>query len=76
MSVCAGVLWPVEGMHWIAYYLRYIIPISIPIDSIRSVVVFGQTIGSFSVAVGFIVTLGWTVFFVLMSIVLMDRKNL
>ena len=63
--ILAGIIWPIEAMpRWIRW-LSYIQPQTLPTETLRNILSRGWGIGETGVYVGFLVTIGWLVVFLL-----------
>lgn len=67
-------LWPYEGMHWILRSVGWLLPITLPCESLRAISIKGKTIFYPAVYKGFFTSIGWIIFF-LFLIILVIKKN-
>uniref|UniRef100_A0A6G1SPG5 ABC transporter G family member 20 n=1 Tax=Aceria tosichella TaxID=561515 RepID=A0A6G1SPG5_9ACAR len=63
--ILAGIIWPVEAMpNWLRLF-SYLQPQTLPTESLRNILSRGWSIGEVSVQLGFVVTIGWLVVFLI-----------
>lgn len=70
-----GIIWPIEGMHYILRYISYVLPLTKSTESMRSMLARGWPIDNPSVYSGFISTLLWICAFMTLSILLLKFKK-
>ncbi|OQR77411.1 ABC transporter G family member 20-like, partial [Tropilaelaps mercedesae] len=63
----SGIIWPIQSMPRIVRYIAYGLPQTIPTESLRCIMYRGWGFERDEVWVGFIVSLAWTVFFLLFA---------
>jgi len=65
----SGTVWPTQAMPEIMRYFSYILPQTLPIESMRYILSRGwDPINHFEVTIGFIITVLWTVFFLIVTL--------
>ncbi|PSN57701.1 hypothetical protein C0J52_00297 [Blattella germanica] len=75
MLLLCGICWPIEGMHYILRIISNILPLTFITESLRAIMGRGWDLQHKTVWVGFVSTLGWTVMFLIMSILLLKFKK-
>lgn len=70
-----GVVWPIEGMHYLLRYISFVLPLTKSTESMRSMLARGWSIDNPSVYDGFISTLIWICIFMTLSILLIKFKK-
>lgn len=60
----AGILWPLEGIPKVIRYFSYLMPLTLPADSLRSVMSKGWGLTHPNVLMGLLVNTSWTIFFI------------
>lgn len=75
MLLISGTMWPVDGMHVLFKYISLFLPITIPILSLKSLMIRGYGLTHWDVANGFIVTYTWIAIFIAASVLLMRLKK-
>ncbi|KAK3921289.1 ABC transporter G family member 23 [Frankliniella fusca] len=70
-----GIIWPVEGMHYILKFISFFLPLTKSTESMRAMLARGWTITSPAVYYGFISTLLWIAIFLTLSILLIKFKK-
>lgn len=63
--ILAGIIWPLEAMPRWLRWLSYMQPQTLPTETLRNILSRGWGIGETGVYVGFLVTIGWLVVFLL-----------
>lgn len=71
----SGTVWPTQAMPTVMRYISYIFPQTIPIESLRYILSRGWGPGHPEVALGFAVTIGWTLFFLAAAVIVFRYKN-
>ncbi|XP_070397544.1 ABC transporter G family member 20-like [Dermacentor albipictus] len=66
----AGILWPLEGIPKVVRYFSYLMPLTLPADSLRSVMSKGWGLTHPNVLMGLLVNTGWTIFFIVSCMLL------
>ncbi|XP_075526822.1 ABC transporter G family member 20-like [Dermacentor variabilis] len=66
----AGILWPLEGIPKVIRYFSYLMPLTLPADSLRSVMSKGWGLTHPNVLMGLLVNTGWTIFFIVSCMLL------
>ena len=69
-----GGMWPLEGVPYLFKPFFYFLPITVPITALRSILYKGWGLMHPIVGVGFIVSLLWILFSLLVSYILHKRK--
>ncbi|XP_017796299.1 PREDICTED: ABC transporter G family member 23 [Habropoda laboriosa] len=70
-----GIIWPIEGMHYILRYISYLLPLTKSTESMRAILARGWSISNPTVYNGFISTLIWISVFMTLSILLLKFKK-
>ncbi|CAK9808492.1 ABC transporter G family member 23 [Anthophora quadrimaculata] len=70
-----GIIWPIEGMHYILRYISYVLPLTKSTESMRAILARGWSITNPTVYNGFISTLVWISVFMTLSILLIKFKK-
>lgn len=70
----AGVMWPIQGMHWLLRSVIWAVPVQPAVETYRAIVERGWGLTHPTVYTGFVSTFLWTVVFVIIAI-LLARKN-
>jgi ABC-type multidrug transport system permease subunit len=70
----SGTVWPVQAMPDFMRYFSYVLPQTLPIESMRYILSRGWGIEHFEVAIGFGVTLVWTSFFLIAAVIIFRYK--
>ena len=63
----SGAVWPVEAMATILRYIAYVMPATMPTQSLRFMIIRGWSIDHWQVYLGFVAVLAWIVLFLSMS---------
>ena len=63
--ILAGIIWPVEAMPGWLRFFSYLQPQTLPTESLRNILSRGWSIDEPSVQLGFVVTFGWLVVFLI-----------
>jgi ABC-type multidrug transport system permease subunit len=71
----SGTVWPVQAMPTFMRYVSYILPQTIPIESMRYILSRGWDPSYPEVAAGFGITIGWTIFFLIFAVVVFQYKK-
>uniref|UniRef100_A0A1B6CAU9 Uncharacterized protein n=1 Tax=Clastoptera arizonana TaxID=38151 RepID=A0A1B6CAU9_9HEMI len=71
--VC-GIMWPIQGMHWVLKSIVWAIPVQPAVETYRAIAERGWSITHPTVYMGFVSTFIWTIIFIVFSI-LLARKN-
>jgi ABC-type multidrug transport system permease subunit len=74
--ILSGLVWPIEGMPYVLRVVSYFLPQTMAIKSMRSIISRGLGIGEWQVYIGFISSISWALFFILVAIILFasDRR--
>ncbi|KAK5645536.1 hypothetical protein RI129_006836 [Pyrocoelia pectoralis] len=75
LVLLSGIVWPVEGMHYILQLCSFLLPLTKATESMRSILQRGWGITSEVVYMGFISIAVWAIIFLLFSIVLLKFKK-
>ncbi|XP_076241757.1 ABC transporter G family member 23 [Calliopsis andreniformis] len=70
-----GIIWPIEGMHYILRYISFVLPLTKSTESMRSMLARGWPITNPSVYNGFIATFIWISAFMTLAILLIKFKK-
>lgn len=70
-----GIIWPVEGMHWIPRLFANFLPLTLSTESLRSILQRGWLIDNPKVYFGFASTTVWICVFMLSSLFLLKFKK-
>lgn len=74
--ILSGVIWPVEGMHYILRVIAYCTPLTLAIGSIRAEMSRGWGISMYAVYMGYVVPFVWIVIFlVIVGLILRFKKR-
>ncbi|XP_054155163.1 ABC transporter G family member 20-like [Oppia nitens] len=72
--IIGGCFWPIENMPlWLRYW-SYLMPSTIPIQSMRAILFREWTVDYFQVYIGFIVTYVWFAVFVIVALIFLRRS--
>lgn len=75
MMMLSGMMWPTEGMPVALRIFARCLPFTICIESFRNVAVKGWGLNHLRVLDGFAITLGWILFFAILSVYLIKTKR-
>lgn len=75
MLLISGTMWPIDGMHIFFKTVSLFLPVTIPILSLKSLMIRGYGLLHWDVANGFIVTYTWIAIFIASSVLLMRFKK-
>nr|XP_054924724.1 uncharacterized protein LOC126527463 [Dermacentor andersoni] len=64
IMMTSGILWPLEGIPKVIRYFSYLMPLTLPADSLRSVMSKGWGLTHPNVLMGLLVNTSWTIFFI------------
>lgn len=70
-----GIIWPIEGMHWLPRYFAKFLPLTLSTESLRSILQRGWLIGHPNVYFGFVSTTIWICAFMIASLFLLKFKK-
>lgn len=70
-----GIIWPIEGMYPGLKYFAYILPLTYPTESLRSILQKGWNIQHEVVYLGFISLTVWSLVFLTISILMLKFKK-
>ncbi|KAK0087918.1 hypothetical protein PV325_013694 [Microctonus aethiopoides] len=70
-----GCVWPIEGMPRILRWLSLTLPTTIPGLAMRNIIKKGYTIDDPQVFQGFLIIVGWIIFFVILCLVGLKKKK-
>lgn len=71
----SGTVWPVQAMPDAMRYISYILPQTIPIESMRYILSRGWDTSYPEVAIGFGITIAWTTFFLVAAVIIFQMKK-
>ena len=71
----SGTVWPVQAMPTAMRYVSYLLPQTIPIESMRYILSRGWDPSYPEVAAGFGITIGWTIFFLIFAVIVFQWKK-
>ncbi|KAK5638169.1 hypothetical protein RI129_012464 [Pyrocoelia pectoralis] len=71
----SAILWPIQGMVSALRPLAYALPLTLPIESMRSIMQQGWGLSNVMVYLGFITIILWSVFFVVVCHLLIRNKE-
>ncbi|XP_076175367.1 ABC transporter G family member 23 [Ptiloglossa arizonensis] len=70
-----GIIWPIEGMHYILKYISYVLPLTKSTESMRAMLARGWSISNPTVYNGFIATFIWISIFLTIAILMIKFKK-
>lgn len=70
-----GIIWPVEGMHWLPRFGSTFLPLTLSTESLRSILQRGWPFEQPKVYWGFVATSIWISIFLIISILLLKFKK-
>ncbi|XP_028967869.1 ABC transporter G family member 20 [Galendromus occidentalis] len=65
----SGIIWPVQAMPSVVRYVAYGLPQTIPTEALRCIMYRGWGVDKYEVWLGFVVSIGWSTFFLLFATV-------
>jgi len=71
----SGTVWPVQAMPDFMRYFSYVLPQTIPIESMRYILSRGWGPEHLEVGLGFVVTILWTSFFLISAVIIFKIKK-
>ncbi|KAF5273870.1 hypothetical protein FQA39_LY00985 [Lamprigera yunnana] len=75
LLMISGIIWPLESMNYYLRYVAFCFPFTLPIQSLRNILQKGWSINQCTVLIGYIILLGWTLIYILFSIVIIKLKK-
>lgn len=75
LILLSGMIWPMQAMPKIVYYISKCTPFSIPIDGLRNLIHRGWSITDFEVLDGLGVDIIWSVFLICLSTYLVKKQR-
>ncbi|XP_067007044.2 ABC transporter G family member 23 [Anabrus simplex] len=75
LVLLSGVIWPLEGMHYILRYISYVLPLTYATESMRCMLLRGWDIRKPAVYFGFLTSLGWIIAFVVLTLLVLRFKK-
>jgi hypothetical protein len=75
VCLCAGVIWPIEGMPCVLRYISLGLPLTMATTSLRSMLSRGWSIVEPDVYNGYISTIIWIVLFLSISLIVLKFKR-
>ncbi|KAI5736018.1 hypothetical protein M8J77_025549 [Diaphorina citri] len=67
LAMLSGMIWPLEGMHWILRSVGWALPLTLPTEAFRGISARNWPVTHPTVYKGFLSSLGWIGFFLLMT---------
>ncbi|XP_050528283.1 ABC transporter G family member 23-like isoform X2 [Daktulosphaira vitifoliae] len=74
-GMCFGMMWPIEGIHYLLRNVSYYLPLTLSTESLRSLTAKGLKVNHPSVYLGYMSILSWIVVFSLVSYLLLKIKR-
>ena len=71
----SGTVWPVQAMPAVMKYVSYVLPQTIPIESMRYILSRGWDPSYPEVATGFGITIAWTVIFLFAAVLIFNKSK-
>ncbi|KAF5284913.1 hypothetical protein FQA39_LY16868 [Lamprigera yunnana] len=71
MLLVCGIVWPIEGMNYVLQLFSYILPLTKPVETMRSIMQRGSGIDDSTVYGGFITIGLWTLVFLIISVLVL-----
>ncbi|KYN45392.1 ABC transporter G family member 23 [Trachymyrmex septentrionalis] len=75
LTFLSGCIWPIEGMPKGLRWISYILPTTLPSISMRGIIYKGYSISEEQVYIGFIIVVGWILFYFIVTILGLRRKT-
>nr|AMQ10350.1 ABC transporter G family member 5 [Mythimna separata] len=75
MVLLCGIIWPIEGMHFILQWVSYFLPLTLSTEGLRSMLQRGWDINEPTVYAGFISIATWIAVYLTTSILLLKFKK-
>ncbi|CAH0597662.1 unnamed protein product [Chrysodeixis includens] len=75
MVLLCGIIWPIEGMHFILQWISYFLPLTLSTEGLRSMLQRGWSVNTPSVSAGFISITVWIAVYLTTSILLLKFKK-
>ena len=72
--IIGGIFWPLESMPTALRYISQVLPSTLPIESLRSILLRGWNLQQTHVMIGFIITILWMLFFFINAITFFMKK--
>lgn len=76
MLLISGVVWPVEGMPEVLEFISRLMPFTMPIEALRSIMAKGWTITDGLILHAYGITVAWIIFYLLFTFYLLRKKML
>lgn len=76
MLMISGVVWPVEGMPEVLEFVSRLMPFTMPIEALRSIMAKGWTITDWQILHAYGITAAWIIFYLLFTFYLLKKKML
>lgn len=70
-----GIIWPIQGMHYVLQSIAYILPLTKSTESMRFILMKGWNVEYQDVYMGFVSIACWTLVFVTMSVLVLKFKK-
>lgn len=71
----SGIIWPIEGMPYILRKFSIGLPLTLATSSLRSIMSRGWGLTEFDVYIGFVVTFGWIIIFLILTMICFGIKR-
>jgi len=68
--ILSGIIWPLEGMSFFMRWISYFLPQTLPIMSLRNIMLKGWGITETFVWLGFVATFAWIIVFLVVTTVM------
>ncbi|KYN03410.1 ABC transporter G family member 23 [Cyphomyrmex costatus] len=68
LILLSGCIWPIEGTPKVLRWISYMLPTTLPSISMRGIIYKGYSVSEEQVYIGFIIVIGWTLFFFIVAI--------
>ncbi|CAH0394335.1 unnamed protein product [Bemisia tabaci] len=75
LKFICGLLWPVEGMHGSLRSISMFLPLTLPVEAYRALSIRGWGLTNKVVLAGFASSIGWTLFFIALIIIICRYKR-
>jgi len=75
LAMLSGMIWPLEGMHYVLRSIGWILPITLSTESFRALSARDWSITHPTVYKGFLSASGWIAVFMLVTIIVVKKNN-